>query len=57
MCIMVAVNYFTCDKSTNVNRMVTVNYFTCNKSINVHRMVTVNYLTVINLQMCIEWYL
>jgi hypothetical protein len=42
---MVAVNYFTSDKSINVHRMVTVNYFTCDKSTNVYRMVTVNYFT------------
>ena len=42
---MVTVNYFTCDKSTNVHRMVIVNYFTCNKSTNVYRMATVNYFT------------
>jgi hypothetical protein len=30
---MVAVNYLTCDKSTNVYRMVIVNYFTCDKSV------------------------
>ena len=30
---MVTVNYFTCDKSTNVHRMVTVYYFTCDKSV------------------------
>jgi hypothetical protein len=42
---MVIVNYFTCDKSTNVHSIVTVNYFTCDKSTNVHIMVTVNYFT------------
>jgi hypothetical protein len=31
---MVIVNYFTCDKSTNGDRMVIVNYFfTCDKSV------------------------
>ena len=39
------VNYFTCDKSTNVHRMVIINYFNCDKSTNVYRMVTVNYCT------------
>ena len=44
---MVIVNYFTCDKSTNVHSMdmVTVNYSTCDKSTNVHRMLPVNYFT------------
>ena len=40
---MAIVNYFTCDKSTNVHRMAIVNYFTCDKSTNVHRMVNINY--------------
>ena len=42
---MVIVNYFTCDKSTNVHRIVIVKYFTCDKSTNVYRMAIGNYFT------------
>jgi hypothetical protein len=54
---MVTVNYFICDKSTNVYRMVTVNYFICDKSTNVYRMVPVKWNPYCVLSFNMGWWI